>query len=81
MWLLLRLRSAPNRRNPLSKNQETVDAITAHTAEYGVPPTMRELGERLGLSSTSSVFERVKDAQEAGLIEQVGPRKFLVVSE
>ena len=51
--------------------QETYDALVAHIEEHGIPPTYRELGKRLGFSSTDSVRERLIALEAAGWIERV----------
>lgn len=56
----------------LSKRQEEVYLqIKQYTEEHGYPPTIRELGALLGLSSTSSVFALVKQLEKCGYIRRV----------
>lgn len=64
-----------------ARNHETVKAITEHIEAHGYPPSVRQLGKLLGLSSPASVHKRLKDAEAAGLIQRKGPRKLLVVSK
>lgn len=47
-----------------------VDLIAEHIEEHGYPPTVRELGEMLGLG-VSAVHARLKKAEAEGLIERV----------
>lgn len=49
------------------KGQRTLRAIAAYANEHGYAPTYRELGERLGLS-TSQAFRRVRRLRRAGLV-------------
>jgi repressor LexA len=48
---------------------ETYEAIRDFIAENGWPPTRRQLGEILGLSSSSSVQERLDALVRAGMVE------------
>jgi repressor LexA len=50
---------------------ETYEAIRDHTASHGYPPSYRELGKILGLSSTDSVRDRVLALEKAGMVERV----------
>lgn len=55
----------------MSTLQDTYRALVAHIEEKGMPPTYRELGKRLGLTSTDSVRERLLSLERAGWIERV----------
>lgn len=48
---------------------ETYDAIEAIIEEQGYPPSIRQIGERVGLSSTDSVRERLLWMKREGWIE------------
>lgn len=50
------------------RDRETVEAIRAHIAEKGFPPSVRQLAARLGLSSADSAHKRLVAAEAAGLI-------------
>lgn len=50
------------------RDRETVEAIRAHIAEHGFPPSIRQLAARLGLSSPDSAHKRLVSAENAGLI-------------
>jgi repressor LexA len=63
------------------RDRETVRAIREHIEAHDVPPTVRELGARLGLSSSHSVWDRLNAAEKAGLIRRVGPRALIVIEE
>ena len=50
------------------KQQRTLDCIVKYSAEYGYPPTVRELAKLLGVSSTSTVHSHLRALEERGLI-------------
>ena len=49
------------------------DAIAAHLSEHGTPPTIRELGKRLRVSSSGTVSKVLARAERDGLVERRGP--------
>ncbi len=51
-----------------SKQQQIYDYIRAFQAEHGYPPSVREIGEAVGLSSPSTVHFHLKGLEEAGVI-------------
>ncbi|MGW3835833.1 LexA family protein [Streptomyces microflavus] len=56
---------------PLSARQEAVIAvIRAWITEHGHGPTVREIGTRVGLSSTSSVAYQLAQLEERSLISR-----------
>ncbi|MGW7587725.1 LexA family protein [Streptomyces rubiginosohelvolus] len=58
---------------PLTIRQEAVLAvIKVWLAERGHGPTVREIGARVGLSSTSSVAHQLGRLEARGLIPQTG---------
>ncbi|MEU9927291.1 hypothetical protein OH791_37925 [Streptomyces anulatus] len=57
----------------LSARQEAIiAAIRSWLTEHGVGPTVRELGTRVGLSSTSSVAHHLAQLEKRGLISRTG---------
>ena len=55
----------------LSRMQQRVyDYIAESIAEHGYAPSVREVGEALGLKSPSTVHFHIKHLQEMGLIEK-----------
>ena len=46
----------------------TLTAIQHHIAEYGRPPTARQLRPALGLRSTNSVFNRLASLRRTGAL-------------
>jgi repressor LexA len=52
------------------RQQRILDAIRAFTAERGYPPSVREIGERVGLSSSSTVQSHLKTLERRGLLKR-----------
>jgi repressor LexA len=50
------------------RQQRILDVIRAFTAERGYPPSVREIGERVGLSSSSTIHAHLKALERRGLI-------------
>lgn len=56
---------------PLSpKQQQIYDYIVAFTGKHGYPPSVREIGDYVGLKSPSTVHFHLKGLKAAGLISQ-----------
>lgn len=53
-----------------AKQQEIYDYILLFIEEYGYPPSVREIGDHLGLKSPSTVHFHLKGLRSAGLIHQ-----------
>lgn len=54
------------------KQEESYQCIVSFTEEeHGFPPTVRELGALLGVTSTSTVFSRIKQLEKSGYIRRV----------
>ncbi|WP_405999604.1 LexA family protein [Streptomyces sp. NBC_00829] len=59
----------------LTERQSSIlRCVTEWIAEYGEGPTIREIGARVGLSSTSSVAYQLRRMEEAGVISRTGRR-------
>ncbi|WP_331762140.1 hypothetical protein [Streptomyces anulatus] len=57
----------------LSARREAIIAvIRSWLTEHGVGPTVRELGARVGLSSTSSVAHQLAQLEKRGVIGRTG---------
>jgi repressor LexA len=57
--------------DPLTdRQQEVLDTIVSMTAQDGYPPTLRELGEALGIRSTNGVADHLAALQRKGRIER-----------
>jgi repressor LexA len=52
------------------RQQAVLDVLQAHTAEHGYPPTVREIGEVLGMASSSTVHSHLAALERAGIIER-----------
>jgi repressor LexA len=52
------------------KQQQIYDYIVSFTEEKGYPPSVREIGEAVGLKSPSTVHFHMKGLRAAGLISQ-----------
>ncbi len=62
---------------------EIVKAIRELTAEYGYPPTMREVATRVGVSSSDTIYQRLKMLRTEGLItwEEGKPRTLRLIPQ
>ncbi len=52
------------------KQQQIYDYIVAFSGKHGYPPSVREIGDYVGLKSPSTVHFHLKGLQSAGLITQ-----------
>ena len=50
------------------KQQQIYDYIRVFTAEYGYPPSVREIGQAVGLKSPSTVHFHLRGLEQAGAI-------------
>lgn len=50
------------------RQQKVLDCIAAYVDEHGFPPTVREIGDAIGVNSTSLVSYYLKRLEERGLI-------------
>lgn len=64
------------------RQRQVLDCISRHIDMHGYPPTVREIGEAIGLSSSSTVHAHLRNLEEKGLIvrEAVLTRAIKVVS-
>ena len=53
-----------------ARQQQIYDYILSFTAENGYPPSVREIGQALELSSPSTVHYHLKGLEEAGMINK-----------
>lgn len=65
------------------RQQQVLDYIRSIVAERGYPPSVREIGDAVGLSSPSSVHAQLNSLVEAGMIKKdpSKPRAIVVVDE
>lgn len=52
------------------RQQKILDVIRAFTVERGYPPSVREIGERVGLSSSSTIHAHLKALERHGLLDR-----------
>ena len=56
---------------PATERQQTIlSVIRQFTSERGYPPSVREIGERVGLSSSSTIHAHLKALEKRGLISR-----------
>jgi repressor LexA len=67
-WLALWSIDLPEQTT--DRQQRILEAIRAFTAERGYPPSVREIGERVGLSSSSTVQSHLKTLERRGLLKR-----------
>jgi repressor LexA len=58
------------RKGLTERHQKILDFLTQRLREQGYPPSIREIGEATGISSTSVVTYYLKQLTEMGLIER-----------
>ena len=66
-----------------SKSQEILDFIKKFILEKGYPPTVRDIGDGVGLRSTASVFFHLNNLEESGQIRRdpAKPRTIEIVDD
>ena len=71
------------RSNGLRKQDEILDYLKKVVSKRGYPPSVREIGEALGLSSTSTVHAHLAKLEHRGLIKRdpTKPRAIEIVDE
>ncbi|RSO42015.1 hypothetical protein DMH15_12380 [Streptomyces sp. WAC 06725] len=63
-------------RDHLTERQRCIlRCISEWIAEYGEAPSIREIGQQVGLSSSSSVAYHLARLEAAGAIKRVGHRR------
>lgn len=62
--------SVRRRRTLSAKQTQVLGAIGRSIAERGYPPSMREIGDAVGLSSVASVNHQLKQLEEAGYVRR-----------
>jgi repressor LexA len=76
-------RYTPVDRKTTPRQQAILDCIKEFQREHGYPPSVREIGERVGLSSSSTVQSHLRTLQRKGLIHRdaTKPRALVTGSE
>ena len=58
-------------QNPLTRRQqEVIDAIRSFTDRHGYPPTVRDIGRAIGLTSSSTVHVHLANLEKLGLLRR-----------
>jgi repressor LexA len=68
----------------LTKRQQQIfDFIRRHTSEKGYPPTVRDIGQAVGLTSSSTVHAHLENLERAGVLRRdpTKPRAMEVIAE
>lgn len=52
------------------RQEEIVDAIRGFTARHGYPPTVRDIGKAVGLTSSSTVHVHLSNLEKLGLLRR-----------
>jgi repressor LexA len=73
----------PVDRKTTARQQSILDVIKDFQRQHGYPPSVREIGERVGLSSSSTVQSHLRTLQRKGLIHRdpTKPRALVTGSE
>ncbi len=53
-----------------TRQRQILEAITSSTEKHGYPPTMREIGDAVGLKSLSSVTHQLGQLEKAGYVRR-----------
>lgn len=61
----------PKPTHNLTKRQKQIlDFIRGFEREHGIPPSYREIGKGMGLSSPATVFEHIQALQQKGMLKR-----------
>jgi len=52
------------------RQQEVLEVVEQYTEEHGYPPTVREIGEAIGLASPSTVHAHLKALEQSGALRR-----------
>src|SRR5580692_9274477 len=64
------MRKATVEKPATERQRSILDVIRSFTCERGYPPSVREIGERVGLSSSSTIHAHLKALERRGLISR-----------
>ena len=56
--------------NLTKRQQEIFDFIKKYSAKYGYPPTVRDIGQAIGLTSSSTVHAHLSNLEKSGLLRR-----------
>lgn len=68
-------------RKTTPRQQAILDVIKGFTRQHGYPPSVREIGERVGLSSSSTVQCHLRTLEKKGLIKRDPTKPRALTSE
>ena len=63
----------PDRTELTDRQRQILDLIRSTVAQRGYPPSVREIGDAVGLSSPSTVHSHLSSLAEAGFIRRDPP--------
>jgi repressor LexA len=55
-----------------TRQQQTLEIVTSFIAEYGYPPSLRQIGEKLGVSGTLGVMKHLGALEKKGYLRRHG---------
>ena len=55
-----------------ARQQQVLEIVTRFIAEYGYPPSLRQIGEKLGVSGTLGVMKHLEALEKKGYIRRQG---------
>ena len=64
------MRKQTTEKPATERQQRILEVIRAFTAEHGYPPSVREIGQRVGLSSSSTIHAHLKALEKRGVISR-----------
>jgi repressor LexA len=64
------MRKETTEKPATERQQRILEVIRTFTAEHGYPPSVREIGELVGLSSSSTIHAHLKGLERRGLISR-----------
>jgi repressor LexA len=64
------MRREASEKPATERQRKILDVIASFTLEHGYPPSVREIGERVGLSSSSTIHAHLKALERHGLIQR-----------
>lgn len=69
--------------NLTKRQQEIFDFVRRYGAEHGYPPTVRDIGKAIGLTSSSTVHAHLANLEKLGLLRRdpTKPRAIEVIAE
>lgn len=64
------MRKETTEKPATERQRRILEVIRSFTAEQGYPPSVREIGERVGLSSSSTIHAHLKALERRGMISR-----------